>query len=173
MLRGLDGKASKGPEMAYPDLKKPPETEIGAMICAPGITPPIEDGRAQVEAIGLHSREHPPEEPPCGKTTKVDYNCNPQKDNKGTVKCDDTPENCKEKHSSREESHMTSLLRRTVYSGKEQGNSATPNILRKEHVGRITIRNDQWPMIQKRSEKQAWQRTVCQDREQHMATRMV
>jgi hypothetical protein len=173
MIRELDGKASKGPEMAYPDLKKLPETEIGATICTPGIMPPTEDRRAQVEAIGLHSREHPPEKPPHGTTTQVDHDCNPQKDNKGTVKCDDTPENCKEKHSPREESHATSLLRRTDYRGKEQGNSATPDILRKEHAGRITIRNDWWPTTQKWSEKQAWQRTVCQDREQHTATRMI
>jgi hypothetical protein len=106
-------------------------------------------------------------------TTQVDYDCNPQKDNKGTVKCNNTPEICKEKHSPREESHATSPLRRTDYRGKEQGDSATPDILRKGHAGRITIRNDWWPTTQKWSEKQAWQRTVFQNREQHMATRMV
>jgi hypothetical protein len=60
----LDGNTTKGLEMVYPDLKKPPETEIGAMICAPGITPSTEDKRAQTEAIRSHFREHPPEESP-------------------------------------------------------------------------------------------------------------
>jgi hypothetical protein len=72
----LDGKASKRPEMAYPDLKKPPETEIGTMICAPGITPFTEGKGAQREAIGSHSREHLPEESPHETTTQDDYNCN-------------------------------------------------------------------------------------------------
>jgi hypothetical protein len=76
ILGKLDGKALKRPEMAYPDLKKPPEIEIGAVICTPGIMPSIWDRRAQVEAIGSHSRECPPEEPPHEKTTHVDYNCN-------------------------------------------------------------------------------------------------
>jgi hypothetical protein len=135
--------------------------------------PPTGDRRAQIKAIGSHSKECLPEEPPHETTSQVDYNCSLQRDNKEAVRCSGTSENHKEKHSSREESHATSPLRRTDHRGKEQGDSATPDILKKEHVGRITIRNDQWPMTQKQSEKQAWQRTVCQNREQHMATRMV
>jgi hypothetical protein len=42
------------PRMAYPDLKKPPETEIGAVICVP----------------------------PHKMTTQVDYNCNLQRNSK-------------------------------------------------------------------------------------------
>jgi len=101
ILGKLDGKASKRPEMAYPDLKKPPETETGAVICAPGMTPSTGDRRAQVEAIGLHSRECPPEETPHEMTTQDDHDCKIQRDNKEAVKNSGMLENHKEKHSPR------------------------------------------------------------------------
>jgi hypothetical protein len=66
----------------------------------------------------------------------------------------------------------TSPLRKTDYEEEGQDDSATPDIPREGHIGRITIRNDRWPMTQKQSEKQVWQRTVCQDREQHATTTM-
>jgi hypothetical protein len=56
--------------------------------------------------------------------------------------------------------------------GKEQGDSTTPDVLRKKHMGRITIRDNWWPTTQRQLEKQAWQRTACQSREQLMTTRM-
>jgi hypothetical protein len=37
MLGELDSNALKGPEMAYPDSKKPPETETGATVCRLGM----------------------------------------------------------------------------------------------------------------------------------------
>jgi hypothetical protein len=39
-------------------------------------------------------------------------------------------------------------------------------------MGRITIRDDWWPTTQKQLEKQGWQRIVCWNREQPMATKM-
>jgi hypothetical protein len=140
MLGELDSKASKKLEMVYPDLRKPPETEIGATICAPGVMSSTKDRRAQVEAIGLHSREQLSEEPPHKTTAQDDHNCNPQKDNKGMVRCDSALKKLKEKHSSRMESYATSLLRRTDYKG--QSNSVTPDVLREGHIGRITIRDN-------------------------------
>ena len=170
ILGKLDGKALKRPEMAYPDLKKPLETETGAAICTPGMMPSTGDRRAQAEAIGSHSRKHLLEEPSYEMTTQVDYDCNLQGDNKEAVKCSSTSENHKEKHSPRTESCATSLLRRTDYRNKGQGDSATPDIPREGHMGRITIRDNWWPMTQKQLEKQAWQRTVCWDRKQHATT---
>jgi hypothetical protein len=126
------------------------------MIHAPDITS-TKDRRAQVEAIGLHSREHLSEEPPHETTTQVDYNGNCQRDNKKAVKCSSTLENHKEKHSPRMKSRATSLLRKTDYGEEGQDNSATPDIdiPRKGHTGRITIRDDWWPTTQKQLEKQA------------------
>jgi hypothetical protein len=66
----------------------------------------------------------------------------------------------------------TSLLSKTDYREEGQDDSVTSDIPRKGHMGRITIRDDWWPMTQKQLGKQAWQRTVCQDREQCTTTRM-
>jgi hypothetical protein len=92
-----DDITSEKPGMAYPNLKKPPEIGIGATICMPGSIPSMEDRRAQAEAIGSHSRKHLLEENPHEMTTQVDYN--PQKDNRGAVRCDSTSEKHGEKHS--------------------------------------------------------------------------
>jgi hypothetical protein len=104
--------------------------------------PSTKDKGAQTEAIGSHFKEHTPERPSHETTTQVDYDCDPQKDKKGIVKCNDTPENHRGKHSPRMENHTTSPLRRFNYKEKEQGDSVTPDITRKEHMGRIAIRDD-------------------------------
>jgi hypothetical protein len=110
-----DNITSEKPGTAYPDLEKPPE--IGAAVCTSDITPTTEDRRAQVEAIGSHSRKHPLEENPHKMTTQVDYN--PQKDNRGAVRCDSMSEKYEEKHSPSMKSCDTSPLRRTDYRNKE------------------------------------------------------
>jgi hypothetical protein len=60
----------------------------------------------------------------------------------------------------------------TDYRNKEQSGSATPDIPRKGHMGKVTIRDDWWPITQEQLERQTWQRTICQDKEQHMITTM-
>ena len=71
------------------------------------------------------------------------------------VKYNSTLENYEKKYSPRVESPTTSLLRRSDYKEKGQGNSVTSDILRKEHMGRIAIRDDWQPMTQKQLKKQA------------------
>jgi hypothetical protein len=158
--------------MTYPGLRRPPETEMGATIHAPSVTPSVKGKRAQAEAIGSHSRKHLPEDPSHKMTTQVDYNWNFQKGNKEAVKCGSTSGNHKGKHSPKMKSCATSPRRTTDYRDKGQGNNATPDTPRKGYAGRIAIRNDWWPTVQKQSEKQTWQRTTCQDRKQHAITRI-
>jgi hypothetical protein len=73
----LDGNTPRRPEVAYPDLKKPPETETGAMVCTPDMMLSTEDKRAQTGAIGSHSKEHLPEESLHEMTTQTKYDYNP------------------------------------------------------------------------------------------------
>jgi hypothetical protein len=162
-----DNTMSEKPGMAYPDLTRPPETETGAIIHTPSITLSMKDRRAQAEAIGSHSRKHPLEENPHKTTTQANYD--PQKDNRGAVRCNSTSEKHKEKHPPSLENCAT---RGTDYRNEEQSGSAIPDIPREGHTGRITIKDNWWLVTQKQSEKQAWQRTICQDRKRHVITTM-
>jgi hypothetical protein len=129
----------EGPEIAYSNLKKPPETEIVAMVCTPGMMPSTEDKRAQTELIGSHSEEHPPKGSPHKTTTQVNHDYNPQKDNKGTVKHDSTMEgyNLEAKHPSRIENHATSPFERSDHKEKRWDGTAISVTIRKKHTGKV------------------------------------
>jgi hypothetical protein len=109
------------------------------MICTPGMMPSIEDKGAQIKAIGLHSKGHPPKGSLHKTTTQVDHNYNPQEDNEGTVKHDSTLEdyNLETEHPPRIESHTTSPVGRSDHKEKRQDGTAISATMKKRHMGKV------------------------------------